>query len=174
VTDAAGPDAAAVDAPANAILVVGLGNLIRTDDGIGIHAMRALAESPRLPANPSKPIVFIDGGTRGLQLVNDAAGASHVLVLDAIDTAAPPGTLVTLGADELASLPAGSTVHELGIGDWITALAVLTGRVPELRFLGLQPLDTGWGTSLTPALQQGLDGLVNAALDQLEEWVGRG
>jgi hydrogenase maturation protease len=168
-SDGSGGQVAASSRPTH-IVVVGLGNLIRTDDGIGVHAVRRVAGSPRLPSDPSFGIAFVDGGTRGPELVNDAADASHLLILDAIDADAPPGTLISLSGADLADLPPGYSVHQLGIVDWITALAMLTGRVPEIRVLGLQPADTGWGTELTAAMQPALERLVDAALAQIEAW----
>ena len=166
----AGTGDAASPSPPRHIIVVGLGNLIRSDDGVGVHAMRRLAGSPRLPSDASRNITFIDGGTRALELVSDAADASHMLILDAVDADAPPGTLIRLSGSDLASLPAGCSVHQLGIVDWLGALVMLRGRAPEIRILGVQPVDTGWGTTLTPPIRLGLEQLVEAAIEQLDEW----
>ena len=154
----------------NAIVVVGVGNLIRSDDGLGLHAMQRLAADPRVPQRADAPVTFVDGGTRGLELVNDTADASHVLILDAIESDAEPGTLVSLTGGELASLPAGWSVHQLGIVDWMTALVMLRGDAPVVQVLGLQPARIDWGTTLSPSVEGALGRLVDAAVDQLQEW----
>lgn len=151
------------------ITVVGVGNLVRSDDGLGIQALWRLQRDPRVPDG----IAFIDGSTRGIELVDDTAEAECVLVLDAIDVDATPGTLVSMSGEELSRLPGGWTVHHLGVVDWMTALLMLTGRLPEVRVLGLQPAETGWGTTLSAALQTGLDALIDAAVDQLRAWAVR-
>jgi hydrogenase maturation protease len=153
------------------IIVVGVGNLIRSDDGLGVHAVRRLAGDPRLPRDSGVEITFIDGGTRGMDLVNEAGDASHVLILDAIDIDARPGTPVSISGRELQSLPTGRSVHQLGIVDWIRGLAMVAGRVPEIQVLGLQPADTSWGMTLSPEVRSGLDGLVDAAIDRLRQWI---
>ena len=156
------------------IVVIGVGNLIRTDDGLGVQALRRLEQDPRVPRDTPVEIVFIDGGTRGIELVNDTTEASHVLVLDAINVDAAPGTLVRLTGRELSTLPGGWSVHQLGVVDWMTTLLLLTGRLPEIRVLGLQPADTGWGTTVSAALEPHVDRLVDAAVQQLRDWTAVG
>ncbi len=97
-----------------------------------------------------------------------------MLVLDAIDVDAEPGMLVSLSGQELSTLPGGWSVHQLGVVDWMTALLLLTGRLPEIRVLGLQPAETGWGTALSAALEPHLPRLVDAAVEQLRDWTAVG
>ncbi|MDE3154628.1 MAG: hydrogenase maturation protease [Acidobacteriota bacterium] len=158
------------------IVVLGVGNLIRTDDGLGVQALQRLSADPRIPragdaAGAGFEIDFIDGSTRGLELVNETGEATHVLILDAIDVEAEPGMLVRLSGQELANLPGGWSVHQLGVVDWMTAQLLLTGRLPEIRVLGLQPAETGWGTTLSAALEPHVGRLVDAAVEQLQQWV---
>ena len=152
------------------IVVLGIGNPIRSDDGVGVYALHRLAEDPRV-CQATAGIAFIDAGTRGIDLVNDTADASHVLVLDAVDVGAAPGTLVSVSGPELSRLPGGWTVHQLGVVDWMRTLLLLTGRLPEIRVLGLQPAETTWGTALSSSIAPAMDRLVDAAIDQLQQWV---
>jgi hydrogenase maturation protease len=155
------------------IVVLGVGNVVRTDDGLGVRALARLSADPRL-----RPLIdrigFVDAGTRGIDLINDTSDASHVLVLDAVEVGAPAGTLVALSGLELLRLPGGRTVHHLGVADWMRALLLSQGRLPEVRVLGLQPADTGWGTALSPVLEEAVGRLVDAAVEQLHLWTAVG
>ena len=148
------------------IVVLGLGNLMRTDDALGMLALERMRLDARVPAS----ISLVDGGTLGLDLLYPLDGVTHLLALDAIDTGAAPGTLLRFAGDEIADLPIAKSVHLLGFSDLIGALR-LTGGVPaEIVVLGLQPEKIEWGTELTPTVQAALPGLIESAVAQMERW----
>lgn len=147
--------------------VMGLGNLMRTDDAVGMLALRTLMEDGRLP-----PVVrAIEGGSLGLDLLHSLRGISHLLVLDAVDTGLAPGILVRFEADELAGLPVSKSVHLLGFSDLMGVLWLLDAAPAEVVLLGVQPASTGWGTALTPVVEAAQEELVQAALQQIENWI---
>lgn len=146
--------------------VLGLGNLMHTDDGIGVHAIRRLIEDRLLPPE----IEVLDGGTLGLDLLPRIEGVSRLLTIDAVDFDAPSGTQRRFAGEDLARLPAGKSVHLLGFTDLLSALRLL-GRAPsEVVLLGVQPESTGWGVELSPAVGAALDSLISAALSELAGW----
>lgn len=148
------------------IAVVGLGNLMRTDDAVGMIAVDRLRLDFQLPAG----VILIEGGTLGLDLLHPLTGVTHLLALDAIDAGAAPGTLLRFAGDEIANLPASKSVHLLGFSDLIGALR-LTGEAPrEIVVLGVQPETIAWGTRLTDTVHTALSGLIDAALRQVAEW----
>ncbi|MGA8108459.1 MAG: HyaD/HybD family hydrogenase maturation endopeptidase [Acidobacteriaceae bacterium] len=150
------------------IAVLGLGNLMRVDDAVGMLALEAMRVDPRLPAS----IHLIEGGTLGLELLHPLEGVTHLLALDAIDTGAAPGTLLRFGSDALADLPAGKSVHLLGFSDLIGAMRLM-GTVPgEIVVLGVQPKRIAWGTELSSTVEAALPRLLQAAFAQIEEWTG--
>jgi len=155
---------------ASRIAVVGLGNLMRTDDAVGMLALEWLRESSQLPEGVSA----IEGGTLGLDLLHPLAGVTHLLALDAIDAGAEPGSLLRFAGDDIADLPAGKSVHLLGFSDLIGAMR-LTGDAPrEIVVLGVQPQKIAWGTRLTAPVQAALPRLLAAALRQIQDWAGEG
>jgi len=148
------------------IAILGLGNLMRTDDAVGMLAVQQLRADPRLPISVS----LVDGGTLGLDLLHPLDGVTHLLALDAVDTGAAPGTLVRFAGDAIADLPVSKSVHLLGFSDLIGAMQ-LTGNAPaEIVVLGVQPEETGWGTRLTTCLEAALPELVDAAIAQVDQW----
>ena len=148
------------------IAILALGNFMRTDDGVGIHAVRRLAESGRIPPG----VEVIEGGTLGLDLLPRIEGLSHLLAIDAVDFGAQPGKLCRFAGQELLTLPAGKSVHLLGFSDLLGALQLL-GRAPhEVVLLGVQPQSTGWGVTLSPSVAAVLDDLLETALSEIAGW----
>ena len=147
-------------------VVVGVGNTIQSDDGLGVHAARLLQEDPRTPAE----VTILDGGTLGLELLPYVSDASRVLFLDAVNTSEPPGTHIRITASDLPGASGGWSVHQLGISDLVSALALVSTRPQEIVVIGVQPGNTGWGTSLSPDVEASLPWLVGAALAQLSLW----
>jgi hydrogenase maturation protease len=149
-------------APATSI-VLGLGNTLHADDGIGPQAIERLRSDPRVPADVS----LIEGGTLGLELLTYIWDCSYLLVLDAVDVGEPPGTLVRMSSQELQKLPGKGSVHQLGVADLMVALRVLAKQTPEVVLLGVQPASTEWGTELSPAVAAVLPALADAAVSEL-------
>ena len=152
------------------IAVLGLGNLIYSDDGAGLEALRRLAGSPSLP----RGVDLIDGGLGGLEIAVRLEDAARVIILDAVDVGAPPGTVVRMSVDGLDGLPAGGAVHQLNIADLLSVLRLM-GRPPKaMVLLGIQPQTLALGAFLSPAVESGLPRLVEAGLRQIAEWTRAG
>ena len=149
-------------------VVIGVGNTIFSDDGLGVHAANLLRDDPRVPPAVS----VLDGGTLGLDLIGYACDVPRVLFLDAMNTGKPPGTLGRRTAPELLGCTAGWSAHQLGLADLLSALALVSKIPQEIVVLGLQPEITDWGTTMSPRVQGSLPQLVEAAVAQLRAWHG--
>jgi hydrogenase maturation protease len=149
------------------ILVLALGNPIRSDDGVGIAALRLLEGDPRVPGD----VDFVEGGTKGLELVSYISGMSRLLVLDAVDVGAVAGTIVCIQGAELCSLPGNGNVHDLALADILNALRLLGQEPRDIVLLGIQPGTTELGTSLSNSVKSTLPLFVEAAVAQLSRWV---
>jgi hydrogenase maturation protease len=148
------------------IAVLGLGNLMRTDDAVGMLAIQQLRADPRFPNS----VTLIEGGTLGLDLLYPLEGITHLLALDAIDAGAEPGTLLRFEKDDLADLPISKSVHLLGFSDLVGAMRLVESAPEEIVVLGVQPDVIDWGTELTPKIQAALVTLVACAVRQVTEW----
>ncbi|MFZ0737178.1 MAG: HyaD/HybD family hydrogenase maturation endopeptidase [Candidatus Acidiferrales bacterium] len=147
-------------------VVIGVGNTILSDEGVGVHAARLLQDDPRVPAG----VTILDGGTIGLELIPYASDASRVLLLDAMNSGSAPGTLARMTGRDLLGKTAGRGVHQLGVADLIAALFLVSASPQDIVLLGVQPANTDWGTTLSPAVEAALIPMVNAALAQLQVW----
>ena len=147
-------------------LVVGLGNLVHADDGVGVHAIQKLALDTRVPPG----VVLLDGGTQGLGLLHHISGVRRLAVVDAINAGKPAGTLLRFEGRALAGLPGKASVHQLGFADLMIALELLGETPPETVVFGVQPESTEWGAELTECVAKALPRLVDTVIAQLECW----
>ncbi len=148
------------------IAVLGLGNLMRTDDAVGMLALWRLRADARFPQS----IPLIEGGTLGLDLLYPLDGFTHVLALDAIDAGARPGTVLRYEGDAIADLPVSKSVHLLGFSDLIGSMRLIGNAPAELVVLGIQPHTIDWGTELTWPVQASLELLLEQTIAQVEQW----
>jgi hydrogenase maturation protease len=146
------------------IIVLGLGNLLRRDEGLGVRAAQRLHERYDLPDS----VQVVDGGTLGLDLLCYLEDADQVLILDAALTDGPPGTILRLADEDVPALfGIRASPHEIGLAD-LLAVTKLRGTTPRrVIVLGMQPeaLELGWDLSDTVAAH--LETLVEAAADEL-------
>ena len=147
-------------------VVIGVGNTILSDEGVGVHAARLLQSDPRVPAG----VTILDGGTIGLELIPYASDASRVLLLDAMNSGKAPGTLARMTGKDLLGTTGGWSAHQLGVADLIAALFLMSTSPQDIVVLGVQPANTDWGTSLSPEVEAALVPLVEAAVAQLQLW----
>jgi hydrogenase maturation protease len=152
------------DAPPT--LVLGLGNVLCGDDGVGVVALERLRRRFRVPADVS----LVDGGTLGLSLLPTLEAASRVFILDAVAADAPPGTLVALEGESVEpALRERLSPHQIGVADLIDAMHWRDTWPARLRVLGLVPGSFGLRIGLSKAVAAGLDGLVDRVVRELLE-----
>ncbi len=151
------------------VLVLGIGNLLNADEGVGVHAVRALEEEygHRFPE-----VAFLDGGTLGLNLLPLVEEATHLLLLDCVNAGQPGGTIVELTKDEIPLYSGVKMSQHQTTFQEVLGLALLRGRLPEhLHLIGVQPVSMDIGTELTPAVQVVLREMVGRAASCLNGWM---
>jgi len=149
-------------------LILGIGNVLLSDDGAGVHAARSLAT--RLVRRDA--VQVLDGGTLSFTLAPMIAGAQRLIILDATQLDGPPGEIRTFIGEEVDRLLGRPrlTVHEIGLRDVLDVVR-LSGDLPSERALiGIQPGSLAWGTELTPAVAGVLESVVARAADLLDRW----
>lgn len=149
-----------------AVAVLGLGNLVHGDDGLGVHAIHRLQTDSRVPAG----VTLLDGGTQGLSLIPHISGFPRLLVIDAIDAGEAPGTVVRFEGEALHGLPGKATVHQLGFADLMITMRLLGDAPLEVVVLGVQPVSTDWSAELTQPVRNAMPPLLDSVIAQLESW----
>jgi hydrogenase maturation protease len=148
-------------------LVLGIGNLVMSDDGIGVRVIQKLAACFRFPDGVS----LLDGGTLGLDLLPRLEGVERLLVIDAVDIGKPPGTLARVAGDDVPIvLETKVSPHQMGLKD-LLAVAMLQGFAPlEMVLWGVQPEKIEMGMDLSTVVEESLDALVKNVLLELGSW----
>jgi hydrogenase maturation protease len=148
-------------------LVIGLGNPIMADDGLGIAALERLREGWTLPES----VRLVDGGTWGMNLLPLVEEASELLLLDAIDRGGPVGELVVLEREQVPRfLGLKLSPHQIDLRE-VLALAELRGGLPaKLVAMGLQPARVEMFSGLSPGVECRMDQLLAAVIQRLERW----
>lgn len=151
----------------NRKVVLGLGNLLFSDEGFGIQAVQTL----QAEHGSEFPVEWIDGGVLGLNLLPLVEECSHLLVLDAVNAEKPAGTLVEL-ADEEIPLYNGVKMSEHQVGfQEVLAMAKFRERYPtHLYMVGVQPADLSVGVGLSSVVTAALSAALERATDILREW----
>ncbi len=149
-------------------LVLGLGNILLGDEGVGVRVVERLLEQYCFP----EEVRVMDGGTLGLDLLPYIEDASRLLVVDAVQARKPPGTLVRMQGDEIPIFLDASKVspHQEGLQD-LLAVAMLKGYLPdEVVFWGPQIESLGVGLELSAPVAAQVDVLVGQVLAELARW----
>lgn len=148
------------------ITVVGIGNPLMKDEGIGVRAIEVLMASCAFPEN----VTLIDAGTMGMSILHLFGECDYMLVVDAIDgTGEAPGTVVRLTPDDLAPNQVMHSLHDIRFVDVLEAAELMDIR-PEADCIGIQIEDmSGVGIGLTPAVEAAIPAAVAAVLTVLAE-----
>lgn len=148
-------------------VVIGLGNPLMGDDGLGLVVLERLRDGWDIPAG----VELVDGGTWGMNLLPVIEDARRVLLIDAIEIGAAPGTEIVIPRERLPRyLATKISPHEVDLRD-VLALAELRGTLPaHTTAIGLQPARIELSEELSDVLREGLDHLVATAVGVLAEW----
>jgi hydrogenase maturation protease len=150
------------------LLVLGVGNVLLTDEGAGVHAARLIAQRH----SDRHGVEVIDGGTLGFILAPLLEGCTHLIVFDAAQLQSAPGTVRMYCGDEMERfLGLGKrSAHEVSLIDLLD-IARLTNGVPERRALiAIQPDRLDWGEVLTAPVAQGVERAAAIAIELMERW----
>ena len=147
------------------IVVIGIGNLLLMDEGIGVHTINEL-EKHDLPGS----IEIYDGGTGGFKLIDLMQGAARVIFIDAVDTGKAPGSVTIFTAEEVHSLynKKKYSLHDTDLME-IIKMAEMLGNPPMIEIVGIQPKIINYGTTLSNELAGSMSNIMNTVLRRIEE-----
>lgn len=114
----------------NKVLILGIGNYLMQDEGVGVHLAR------RLETAPPDGIDILDGGTGGFHLLEYFERYTHVILVDATLDGQPPGSRRWLRPKFASDFPPALSTHDIGLKDLVGALQLL-GRMPDIRLLAI-------------------------------------
>ncbi|MCG8428291.1 MAG: HyaD/HybD family hydrogenase maturation endopeptidase [Chromatiales bacterium] len=148
------------------VLIIGLGNVLMRDEGIGVRAAEELESRYHLPEG----IEVVDGGTSGTELLEPMRGIDHLFVADAINTGAEPGTIVTIADEQVpAFFQTKISNHQLGLSDLLAVLRVTNQAPKSVTIVGMVPYVLENELGLSPAADKKLDEMVDYLVAVLAE-----
>lgn len=148
------------------MLVLGIGNPLLGDDGLGVEVVRRLSKRKGPPF-----VEFLDGGTAGLYLLPHLEGRSHVLIVDAIDFGGRPGQVVRLRPAEIpAYCGLKLSEHQVTFHEVLALMDLMEARPREMLFVGVQPRSTRWGDPLSCDVEAAIPGVMEEIGRQLAVW----
>ena len=148
------------------ILVLGVGNVLLTDEGIGVRTVETLLGEYKFPNN----VDVVDGGTAGMELVEIIANREHVILIDAVNTGADVGTIVTLVDEEVPALfRSRISPHQLGISDLLGVMALTVETPKHFTLFGVVPFSMATGVELSHQMLPLKNILVANVISKLEE-----
>lgn len=145
-------------------LVLGLGNPLRGDDGIGPRAIEALSRR-ELPEG----VIALDGGAGGLDLLHVLEGWERAIIIDAADVGKEAGQFIrfTPKGARFVGTEGTFSLHNAGLAEVLALADAVSQPLPEVVIFGVQPERVGWGEGLSPVVEATLPVLVDAVLDEV-------
>jgi hydrogenase maturation protease len=147
------------------VIIIGIGNLLLMDEGIGIHVINEL-ERHKLPEN----VDIYDGGTGGFKLIDLMHEAKRVIFIDAVETGKAPGTITTFKSKDVRSIYPKKkySLHDTDLLEVIKMVELLDNP-PEIEIVGVQPKIINYGLAPSKELRDVMPDIINTMLCRIEE-----
>ena len=146
------------------IVVLGVGNVLLKDEGVGVHVAQEL-QKKSLPA----AVESHDGGVAGIGLLDFFPGASKVLLIDAAEMDLEAGAVVRFTPEEVVGKVSGPrfSAHDIGLLEVLELARALDQCPPEVVIFGIQPKEISWGTDLSPEVRAAIPKVMEAVLREI-------
>ncbi len=145
-------------------VVLGIGNTILTDEAAGVRSVELLEQRYQVPDN----VLVIDGGTSGMEMIEDLSDLDFLIVIDVVKTGAVPGTVVKIAGDEIpVFFRRKLSPHQIALPDVLASLELLDAMPKEIIVLGVEPISLELGMEMTPTIAEQVPVLVEMAVAEL-------
>jgi hydrogenase maturation protease len=146
-------------------VVLGVGNLLMADEGVGPHAIAALARDYEIAPEAA----LIDGGCSAMELLDDMAGADLLLIIDAVASGSAPGSVVKLeGGDVPRFFTTKLSPHQVGLCDVLATLAIMDEAPKETIIIGVEPAKLRLDMELSPEVSAALPRVLHEVVHELD------
>jgi hydrogenase maturation protease len=150
-----------------AVLVLGIGNILLHDEGIGVYVIRELQKSD-IPYH----VELLDGGTAGADLLDDICDRLKVIVVDAVDADIEPGTVLRIRPEDLIpSANPSVSLHDVGLAETLAMARHMNCEPKDVVIFGVKPKDISPGLGLTPETNAILPEIIDLVLAEIETFV---
>lgn len=147
-------------------VVLGIGNTILSDEAAGVRAVEALERLYHLPPE----VLPIDGGTSGMEMIEELSNLDFLVVLDVVKTGAAPGTVVTISGDDIpVFFRKKLSPHQIALPDVLASLELLDANPREIVVIGVEPVSLELGLEMTPLVAAKVEALAHLAASALTQ-----
>ncbi len=149
------------------IIILGIGNILLKDEGVGVRVIERLKRDFKFPPN----VELIDGGTAGFGLIDLLDGAEHLIIVDAVQGNDEPCSIYRFKFEDMpSSISKKFSPHQIGILETLT-LKKMLGKIPDTTIIAIQPKDcSNWGTELTPEIENKIPNIINLVIEELRDF----
>lgn len=146
------------------IIILGVGNLLLSDEGIGVHVANELSKMDLPPE-----VSVVEGGTDGFRLLNIITEADRLIVIDAVRGGEEPGSIYRFDINEIKNVPTGfkTSVHQVGILEVIN-LSELIGKTPHATVIGVEPKSLEMSMELSPEVKAKVPRVIELVMNELK------
>jgi len=150
-------------APHSSILILGVGNILLSDEGVGVRVIEAM-RGMILPDN----VELLDGGTASMALLDSLGNRDKVIIIDAAKGGNRPGTLYRFTPAEIeAKKHMFASLHEVGLLEALAMDEFLSGAPQNMTIYGIEPKELGWGLELSPEVAAVIPRVIDLILSEL-------
>ena len=148
------------------IIVLGVGNELLSDEGIGIHVVKEIQQKNIFPSE----VEVMEGGTDGFGLINIIADTDRLIVIDSIKGGSMPGTIYKFDIEDAPSTPDifKTSVHQIGILEVIN-LSSLIGKTPKTTVIGIEPRSVSTGMELSEDVREKIPRVIELVKEEVEK-----
>lgn len=159
-------DALAHDRAPKGALILGVGNILLGDEGIGIRVVEALENRFQFPDE----VMILDGGTAGIELLRYIEGRNLLIVIDAMRAGLAPGTVFRVEGEDVAQrFMSKISPHQIGLSDLLAA-GILSDMIPQrITLFGIEPENLATGVRLSPVVEASVEKIIASILDELAD-----
>lgn len=144
-------------------VIVGIGNILLGDEGIGVHVVSAL-RSKDLPSN----VEVIDGGTATLDLLSMISGVSKLIVVDAVKGKGEPGSIYRFTPDDIKTeKKIATSLHQIGLLNVLEMAATIGEKPKSTVIIGIEPQNTDWGLEPSTKIKEKIPKIIDVVLKEI-------
>jgi hydrogenase maturation protease len=157
------PDVTPAPSHGTKTAVLGVGNLLLSDEGVGVHVVQQLMGMALPPG-----VEVIDGGVSGLELLAPFTETGRLIVIDAVRAGEAPGSIYRFGIEDLTAHPKRyrMSMHETGLIE-VVHLSRLLGAIPKTTIIGVEPKSLEMGMDLSPEIRARIPRVIELVYDEL-------
>ncbi len=146
------------------IVVLGVGNILLSDEGIGVRVAESLQRDFALPSE----VVVIDGGTTGMEMLEDLSGTDHLIMVDAVRSGRAPGSIVKLTDEQVpVFFRTKLSPHQIGLSDVLATLELIGEQPGSITVIGVEPVSLETSMALSPQVEAQLPEVVDLVRAEL-------